>query len=82
MMSVAMRLGCGLMCPVFFAEAISETIKGNCLEMRSYSSDIKKLVSPVAMRSTSNRNGNGNGSGKKQSADDHAFATPDISSTN
>ncbi|DBA95288.1 hypothetical protein WJX82_004901 [Trebouxia sp. C0006] len=63
-------------------EAISETIKGNCLEMRSYSSDIKKLVSPVAMRSTSNRNGNGNGSGKKQSADDHAFATPDISSTN
>ena len=67
-----------------FAEAISETIKGNCLEMRSYSSDIKKLVSPVAMRSTSNRNGtgNGNGSGNKQSADDHAFATPDISSTN
>jgi hypothetical protein len=64
------------------AEAISETIKGNCLEMRSYSSDIKKLVSPVAMRSTSYQNGNGNGSGKKQSADDHAFATPDISSTN
>ena len=62
------------------AEAISETIKSNCLEMKSYSADIKKLVSPVAMRTTSQQNGNGNGNGK-ESADDHSFATPDISST-
>lgn len=58
---------------------MSDTIRTNCLEMKSYASDVKKLVSPVAMRSTSNRNGKGNGAGKQ--SDEHAFATPDISST-
>lgn len=58
------------------AEAISATIKANCLEMKSYAPDIKKLVSPVAMRTTSQQNGSGNGSRKHL---DDAFAQPDIS---